>query len=53
MSVDTANNSKGKYRIYFLISLIVTLFMLFFVNQWFWVGLPFVLTAYVYMLDVV
>jgi len=49
----TTATSKKNYWLYFGVSLIATLLMLVFWNEWFWVGLPFVLTAYVYALDVV
>ena len=53
MSIDAINNSANKNWIFFGISLLVTLFMLLFVNEWFWVGLPFTLTYFVKSLDVI
>ncbi len=47
----TNDTARRKYWMYFAISLVITLFMLFFVNEWFWAGLPFVLTSFVLALD--
>lgn len=39
--------STGKYWLLFLVSTAILIFMLIFVNQWFWVVLPFSLTSLV------
>jgi 4-hydroxybenzoate polyprenyltransferase len=42
-----ANSSaadRRKYWMYFLVSLVIFLLMLIFMNQWFWVAMPFMLT---------
>mgnify|MGYP000102733906 CR=1 FL=1 len=41
---NTATTSKGKYWLYFLISFVIFMLMLIFLNQWFWVAMPFMLT---------
>lgn len=41
---NTATTSKGKYWLYFLISFVIFMLMLIFMNQWFWVAMPFMLT---------
>lgn len=41
---DQPHTSKGKYWLYFLISLVIFVLMLIFMNQWFWVSMPFMLT---------
>ncbi|MFT4565197.1 MAG: hypothetical protein ACI9FN_000146 [Saprospiraceae bacterium] len=48
---ENTKSAAGKNWLYFGIALIITLFMLFFVNQWFWVGLPFTLTFLVVAMD--
>ena len=47
----TETTSTGKYWLYFLISLVLTIIALMFFNQWFWVFLPFTLTFLVMALD--
>ena len=47
----TSTNSKSKYWIYFGISAAVTLVLLIFANEWFWAGLPFMLTYLVQAMD--
>ena len=49
MSADNA--STGKYWLYFLVSTAIMLAMVLFVPEWFWVALPFSLTAFVKALD--
>jgi len=44
--------STSKYWIYFGISLVIMVAMMIWVNSWFWVALPFVLTYLVQALDV-
>jgi hypothetical protein len=41
---DQPHTSTGKYWLFFLISLVVFIVMLIFMNQWFWVAMPFMLT---------
>jgi hypothetical protein len=41
---DQPHTSQGKYWLFFLISLIIFILMLIFMNQWFWVSMPFMLT---------
>lgn len=41
---DQPHASTRNYWIYFLISLVIFLLMLVFMNQWFWVSMPFMLT---------
>jgi len=43
--------STGKYWIYFLISLIVTIGFLVVLPEWFWVPLPFLFTTLVKAFD--
>ncbi len=40
----TAKSSKSTSWMLFLVSLIATVALLVFLPEWFWVGLPFVLT---------
>jgi hypothetical protein len=51
MATTTTTNSTGKYWLYFLISLVIFMLMLIFMNQWFWVAMPFMLTYLVMALD--
>jgi 4-hydroxybenzoate polyprenyltransferase len=47
ISYPMANSSaadRRKYWMYFLVSLVIFLLMLIFMNQWFWVAMPFMLT---------
>lgn len=48
---ESTKSAGGKNWLYFGISLVLTLLMLVFANQWFWVGLPFTLTFLVVALD--
>ncbi len=50
-TVHKEEKSLGKYWIYTIISLIVTIALLIFMPQWFWVGLPFVGTAFALGMD--
>lgn len=50
MSEPTYEGGRGKYWIYFLISAVVFILMLIFVDAWFWVSMPFMLTYLVYAL---
>jgi hypothetical protein len=45
--------SRGKYWLLFLISLVVIVLLLLFITPWFWVALPFVLTFLVKAMGVV
>ncbi|MEL6389864.1 MAG: hypothetical protein AAFQ02_06855 [Bacteroidota bacterium] len=51
MSEETVTPSTRKYWLLFALSTFLTILMLIFVNEWFWVGLPFVLTFFVQALD--
>ena len=51
MATTTTTTSTGKYWLYFLISFIIFMLMLIFMNQWFWVAMPFMLTYLVMALD--
>ncbi len=44
MATTASKESTRKYWLYFLISLVIFLLMLIFMNQWFWVAMPFMLT---------
>ena len=44
--------ATGKYWLYFLISTVILIAMLIFMNEWFWLALPFSLTYLVKALDV-
>jgi len=44
MATTTSNSSTGKYWLFFLVSLVIFFLMLIFMNQWFWVAMPFMLT---------
>lgn len=52
--MTVANNKPDtkKYWALFAVSLVLTILMLMFVNSWFWVMLPFLLTYLVQALDV-
>lgn len=41
---DQPHTSPRNYWIFFLISLVIFFLMLIFMNQWFWVSMPFMLT---------
>ena len=47
----TSNSSKRSDWMFFLLSLVVTILLLVFVTEWFWLGLPFLLTYLVRALD--
>jgi hypothetical protein len=47
----TSKSSKSMDWILFLLSLIVTILLLIFVTEWFWVSLPFLITYLVKALD--
>lgn len=47
---ESGTSNKNNWML-FGISAIITLLMLFFVNEWFWVGLPFTLTYLVLAMD--
>lgn len=51
MATETVDTKK--YWLLFLISLVVFLFMLVFVNEWFWVAMPFMLTYLVLAMRVI
>lgn len=42
--VNTTKEDRRKYWLYFLVSLVIFFLMLIFMNQWFWVSMPFMLT---------
>jgi len=48
-----SKNATGMYWIYFLVSTVVLIAMLIWVNEWFWLALPFSLTYLVKALDIV
>lgn len=50
---STSSSDTKKYWLFFLISLVIFLFMLVFVNEWFWVTMPFMLTYLVLAMRVV
>lgn len=50
--MSETKESRGKYWLYTIVSLIGTVLLLMFATSWFWVGLPFLLTALVLALDV-
>lgn len=52
MSTQTSSENRN-YWLLFLVSTFVMLLMLVFMNQWFWIALPFSLTFFVYALKVV
>ncbi|NJB87812.1 4-hydroxybenzoate polyprenyltransferase [Lewinella marina] len=43
-ATDQPHTSTKNYWIYFLISMVIFFLMLIFLNQWFWVAMPFMLT---------
>lgn len=43
-ATDQPHTSRRNYWIYFLISAVIFFLMLIFLNQWFWVAMPFMLT---------
>lgn len=44
MSESSSTTDNKKYWIYFGISFLATVGLLAFASEWFWVGLPFMLT---------
>jgi len=52
MTTESQNSSRTTDWILFFVSLVVCILMLIFLNEWFWVALPFVLTYLVKALDV-
>lgn len=40
----SSSDDRKKYWLYFLIFLVIFILMLMFMNQWFWVAMPFMLT---------
>lgn len=48
---EATTSSRKKYWVLTAISTAVTLLLLIFANQWFWVGLPFMLTYLVQAMD--
>jgi hypothetical protein len=44
MATTATSTSNGKYWLYFLIAFVIFMLMLIFMNQWFWVAMPFMLT---------
>lgn len=48
-----AKANTGKYWMYFIVSTLIMIAMLIWVNEWFWVAMPFSFTALVKALDVV
>lgn len=42
---------RRKYWLYFGVSLVAMILMLIFLDEWFWIALPFVLTYFVLALD--
>jgi 4-hydroxybenzoate polyprenyltransferase len=53
MAHQAQKKSKGFYRVMFLVSLVATIGLLIFANEWFWLALPSLLTGLVYSLDVI
>ena len=43
-TTTTTNESRRKYWLFFLISFVIFALMLMFMNQWFWIAMPFMLT---------
>ncbi len=52
MSTTTENESTRMDWIWFLVSTAIMIFMLIYVNEWFWLALPFSLTYLVKALRV-
>lgn len=50
-SANRSSAERKKYWLYFFISLVIFTLMLIFMNQWFWVAMPFMLTFLVLALD--
>lgn len=54
---DTTQNKEGKntmiWWLIFLITTAITIFMLMYVDEWFWLALPFSLTSLTKALDVI
>ena len=48
-----ATVETGKYWILFLVSFLVLIAMLIWMNEWFWLALPFTLTFFVKALNVI
>lgn len=51
--IMAAKESTGKYWVYFIVSTLVMIAMLIWMNEWFWVAMPFSFTSLVKALDVV
>jgi len=49
--MDSSTTNRSKYWVLFGISTAVTLALLIFANEWFWAGLPFMLTYLVQAMD--
>lgn len=49
--MDTANKSRSMDWIIFLVSTVIMIFMLMYMDEWFWLALPFSLTYLVKALD--
>lgn len=49
--METAKNSRAIDWIIFLVSTVIMIFMLMYMDEWFWVALPFSLTYLVKALD--
>ena len=44
---------RRRYWLYFLVSTVAFLAMLFFLDEWFWIAMPFMLTYLVLALDTI
>ncbi|MGB3546835.1 MAG: hypothetical protein WBA17_07660 [Saprospiraceae bacterium] len=44
---NSTAEQRRKYWLYFGISLVIFILMLIFMNEWFWVSMPFMLTFFV------
>ncbi|HKK73818.1 MAG TPA: hypothetical protein VJ953_01995 [Saprospiraceae bacterium] len=49
--MDTAKKSRSMDWIIFLVSTVIMIFMLMYMDEWFWLALPFSLTYLVKALD--
>lgn len=49
--MDTAKKSRSIDWIIFLVSTVIMIFMLMYMDEWFWLALPFSLTYLVKALD--
>lgn len=53
ITMATQTVDTKKYWLFFLVSFVIFVLMLMFMNQWFWASMPFMLTYLVLAMDVI